>query len=159
MKRWMLGVFLQKVLNFGRGSPMKEWTKKTFLKHTHTNLQRQINKQNPNVSWKWGLLFWQKEVIFHWEPIFLFCCNFLGQSLASIPRLGHHISRVCPCCGGYMKYRNSFCLFSSTLWRSDPFEDSDRYRVFTPRCAAPHPRQWRACLTFLLTHPRENRTQ
>lgn len=78
--------------------------------------------------------------------------------LASMPRLGHHISRVCVSRGGYMKYRNSFWLFSSTIWRSDSFEYSDFYEVFTPKCEAPYPRQWTACLAFLLTYPQGNRT-
>lgn len=134
MKRWVVEVFfLQKVLNFERRSPMKKWTKKTFLKHTHTNLQRQTNKIPMFPENEGCFSRKKKKRLFSTGSPFV--CSaavyWVSPCLASIPRLSHHISRVCTSCRGYMKYRNSFCLFSSTPWRSDPLEDSDHYEGFT----------------------------
>lgn len=136
------------------GVTHQQMNQKDLPKHTHTH------KSTASRFMKISFFFSKiKEVIFHWEPIIsvlLWSVIYWSQPLPGkhVPRSGQHRFRLCTSCGGYMKSRNYFCLVSSSLWRSGALEVSDHCKVFSPRCEAPHPRQWAACLTLLLTYPR-----
>lgn len=157
MKRWMLTFFFWRFWILGVDGWGHQWTKKMFLK-THTQIYNPISPENLNFFFSKN-----EEGIFHWEPIIsVLLRSVIYQSHSApgkcVPRSDQYMFRVCTSCGGYMESRNSFCLFSSSLWRSGAVEHSDLCKVCSPRCEAPHARQWPACLTLLLTYQWGNGT-
>lgn len=137
MERWMLFSFSSEGFEFWERTEWvtHEQVNKKGLPKTRMCKSTKTSKQTKSQSFlKIRVVFPAKikKLSSIEKPSFCSAAIYwVSPCLVSVPRLGHHVFGVCTSCGGYMKCRISFCLFISTLWRSDPLEDSNHCKVLS----------------------------